>query len=151
NLLRLRGARRFGEPLLELREERIDGHSSGRAEEVDGAEVGEPPAQPQNLALGFGPALGRKRAVPLELGAEGAKLRSDLRVGLVAHPNEETAALLIAEPDDEIGLADHPLAAALLDLTQQPLEILERLLARRQDIDRVLDRDRAQPLQPTPD
>src|SRR5262249_10697097 len=59
--------------------------------------------------------------------------------------------LLVAEPIDEVGLADHPFAAALLDLAQQPLEVLERLLARRQHIDRVLDRDRAETLQPPPD
>ena len=69
----------------------------------------------------------------------------------VARLPEQLPNLAIREPVDEPGLADHGLTAPFDDLAPQPGEVLLRLGGRRQDVDRVLHRDRAQGLEPAPD
>src|SRR5204863_8071093 len=65
----------------------------------------------------------------------GAKQRLDLGVGQAIH---------------EVGLADRSLPAAGHDLPHLPLEVFDRLVRAGEDIDRVLDGDRAETLQPGP-
>ena len=69
----------------------------------------------------------------------------------VARLVEERPDLLIRKAVDQACLTDDRFTAAFDDLSQQPLEILLRLLVHRQRMHRVLDRDRAEVLQPPPD
>ena len=69
----------------------------------------------------------------------------------VARPVEERPDILIRNAVDQACLTDHRFTAALDDLSHQPLEILLGLLVHRQRMHRVLDRDRAEVLQPPPD
>ena len=71
-------------------------------------------------------------------------------VGVTRLP-EQLSDLLIRGPVDEPSLADHGLATSFDDLTPQPGEVLLCLGGRRQQVDRVLHRDRAQRLEPPPD
>ena len=64
-------------------------------------------------------------------GAERAQLLRDLGIVQVARRIEQGPHLLIREAIDQAGLADRAFAAALLDLAQQPLEILQRLFTCR--------------------
>ena len=94
-------------------------------------------------ASGF--ALGRS-----DLAKARASLATVFVVG-VASLVEKRPDLLVREPVDQACLADDRFTAAFDDLTQQPLEILLRLLVHRQRVHRVLDRDCAEVLQPPPD
>ncbi len=64
---------------------------------------------------------------------------------------EERFNLHVLQPIDEVRLAYGRLAALSRDLPCNPLEVLARLLRLWQNVDRVLDRDRAEPLQTPPD
>ena len=90
-------------------------------------------------------------AIVAERRGEGAELLGELLVILVARSVEQGPDLLVGEALDEPGLADDRLAAALHDLAQEPLEVLLRLGRRGQRVDGVLDRDRADALEPPPD
>src|SRR5439155_4527214 len=59
--------------------------------------------------------------------------------------------LWVGEAIDEYRPAHRGFTAASGDLLAQPLKVLDGLSAEGQGIDRVLDGDRADPLEPTPD
>ena len=82
---------------------------------------------------------------------QGAHVLGHVFVVGVARLVEERPDLLVRKAVDQPRLADDGFAAAFDDLTQQPLEVLLGLLVHRQRVHRVLDRDRAEVLQPPPD
>ena len=106
-------------------------------------------AQPSDLHATLGDR------VRLRIGAQrlrqGAHVLGHVFVVGVARLVEERPDLLVRKAVDQPRLADHRFAAAFDDLTQQPLEVLLGLLVHRQRVHRVLDRDRAEVLQPPPD
>src|SRR5215470_14583206 len=83
--------------------------------------------------------------------SQSVQFRSDLRVLLIPRLIECSAYLRVSGPFDRAGAKDGRLAARRLDLLLEPLEILVRLFVEGEDVDRILDRHGAEPLQLAPD
>src|SRR5215813_11798740 len=79
------------------------------------------------------------------------QFRRDLRVLLVARLLECGADLRVGGPFDRAGAKDGRLAARRLDLLLEPLEIFVSLLVEGENVNRILDRHGAEPLQLAPD
>src|SRR5205807_6918213 len=79
------------------------------------------------------------------------RLLGDRLVISVARGAEHLLHLLVVQPLDEPRLDQRRIASALDDLAQDPVQVLLRLLARGQGIDRVLDSNSTELLQPPPD
>ncbi len=120
------------------------------AEEIDGGNLGEPLAQSSDLCTKLGCRIGSLCLAAQRL-REALCLLGQLRVIGVSRSIEQRAHLLVGEPVDQAGFADECFAASFADLAQQPFEILLRLLVHRQRVHGILDRDRADVLQPAPD
>ena len=133
---------------LETRHQALRREAPVGAEEIDGDDGIELPAQARHLARHLGEltvggfvALARRDL---------ARLGRDLRVVLVARVVEQHLHVVVAQALDQGGFADHRLAAVLDDLLGEPGEVLLSLGIGRQRIDRALHRDRAKRLQPPP-
>ena len=148
DLLLLRG-QWLREPGLDVGQKPFDRQSAGRAEKIDFADLREPAPQLDDLELEL--RVLAASAAAFQSGRQDAQLLGELPVIGVTRAVEQAAHLLVAQAIDQTGFADHALAAAVLDLAQEPLEILARLLAGRQHVDRILDRHGAKALQPAPD
>ena len=110
------------------------------AEEVDPPRLLQPAPEPRQLLL-RGVAARRQRAcVPL-----------DRRVFRVPLGPEHGLDLLVGGARQHRPAAEGGLAALRPDLANQPLEVLPGVLPARQQVDRVLERHGAHPLQPAAD
>ena len=78
-------------------------------------------------------------------------LPGDLLVIRVARSPEHLLELLVGEPFDQARLDQRGVSTPFDDLTQDPVEVLEGLVAGGQRVDGVLDPDRAEALEPAPD
>ena len=136
------------EGFLQPGEQPIGGLAAVGAEEVDGHDLGLPGLEAREP----GPRLGAllRRGFAAQPRGDAACLLGKCVIVLVARRAEHGAHLLVLQAVDEPRLADHRLAAAIGDLVREPGEILLRLLAGRQRVDRVLDRDRTDALQAAP-
>src|SRR5437868_3099846 len=75
------------------------------------------------------------------------RLFADLLVLGITRGAEQVPHALVGQPFDERRLDDGAVAAAFDDLAQDPVEVLARVLAGWQRVDRILDRDRAEALE----
>src|SRR5439155_6203344 len=78
------------------------------------------------------------------------RIVDDLRVVGVPSHIEESLDRIVGEAFHESRLADRRLPALLDDLSQHPFEVLASRVASRQDVDRVLDGNGAELLEPPP-
>ena len=120
-------------------------------EEVDGHHLGQPLAQAEERRpRALGPACPRRRRdAPCR--ADRARLPRQRGVVGVARRREERLDRPRPKPLHEARLADGASPPPRDDLPAHPLEVLEGLLAARQDVHGVLDGDRAQALQTSAD
>ena len=95
--------------------------------------------------------LGLDSPVRSDLFHDAAGVLRDLAVVGVSRGLEQGLDLLIGESLDEPRLAHGGISASLHDLSQDPLEVLVRLIRSRQDVDGILDGHGAQPLEAPPD
>src|SRR5215472_1219266 len=137
------------QPGFDPGDETIDALAPLGAEEVDGNDLGLAFLQPGELGLDL-TSLFLCHPATQSLG-ESLDVLGEGGIVLVPRRIEERAHFSIRKPVDEPRLADQGFAAFRQDLLQQPVEILLALLAGGERIDRVLDCDRAQGLEPAPD
>src|SRR5207244_195753 len=142
---------RRAQPRLEPRDFLLGRPTARGPEEVDGDDVGEVPFQPVDVDRDLpptarlpAPAVARHR-LPQAL-----RVRHDLAVIRVSSGAKQSLDLGVGEAIHEVGLADGGLPAARHDLPALPLEVFDRLVRPGEHVDRVLDRDRAETLQPAP-
>src|SRR5262249_7026045 len=125
--------------------------ASRGAEEVDRANLGQTAAQARNTALELGSRRpiegGPTRASPEQLLGFGR----DRRIVRLPGRSKRRLDLAVGEAGNEGRLADRRLATARLDLAQNPLKVLCRLVGSGKHIHRVLDGDRTDSLQTAPD
>ena len=134
---------------LQLSEHALRLLATDGAEEIDGNHLGEALAQASHLRATLREHLGL--CVAAQRLRHGTCVLGHVVVVGVARPVEKGPDILIRNAVDQACLTDHRFTAALDDLSHQPLEILLGLLVHRQRMHRVLDRDRAEVLQPPPD
>src|SRR3954452_4810411 len=139
----------FAQPLLQAREQAIDCIAPVRPEKVDRDHVILAGLEALKLRLALDALLSEGKRIERE--GKRPRLFGEFFVVRVARAPEQFFDLLVRETSDELGLADQPLPALVLNFLQEPLEILLGLLARRQRVDRVLDRHGADALQAAPD
>ena len=139
----------LGQPRLQFFERSFSGFAADSTKEVDLGDLGEALTQPCGLRATF---IDR---FLLQLGTQrlghSAGVPGDLLVVGIAGLIEQLADLIIRKPVDEAGLAQERLTATFDDLAQQPFEILLGPFAHGERMHGILDRDRADPLQPAPD
>ena len=90
-------------------------------------------------------------ALAFSSGEQCLGLVRQLRIVLFARALEERADVAVGEPFDSARLEDQTFAAELADLAQDPREILARGIGAGQPIERVLEGNRSDLLQPPPD
>ena len=139
------------QPRIERRDPLLGPAPARRGEVVDRSDLGQALSQSSEVGLGAGAALPRRRPALRQLSLQTVRLVRDLAVVGIARLMKETHHLFIGETFDEPGLANRGIAAAGGDLPQDPLEILHSLIPAWQHVHRVLDRHRAQALEPAPD
>src|SRR5205807_8891523 len=114
-------------------------------------EAREAPFQPAQLSLDWPPAVCRPAPPATRQCLEEAlRVRHDLAVVRVPRGAKQTLDLGVGEAIHEVGLAHRGLPPAGHDLLALPLEVFDRLVGTGEDVHRVLDRDRAETLQPAP-
>src|SRR5205807_867265 len=142
---------RRAEPCLEPRQLFVGRPAARGPEEVDGDEAREAPFQPAQLSLDWPPAVCRPAPPATRQCLEEAlRVRHDLAVVRVPRGAKQTLDLGVGEAIHEVGLAHRGLPPAGHDLLALPLEVFDRLVGTGEDVHRVLDRDRAETLQPAP-
>jgi len=109
----------------------------GSVEVIDRCDLGQPAIETRHVDGG---CLARQG---LRIVRDGGVIR---RAGLA----EQSFHVAIAQAVHEIPTAQGPLAATCHDLLQQPAKVFDRLIVVREDPHRVLDRHRADALQPAP-
>ena len=134
--------------LCEAGDQPVGGFAAIGAEEIERRDLSLPDAEAGQLRPRLRPLL--RAGLAPQPGGQRAGFLGERLVVLVARRVEQAAHLLVGQAVDQPRLADHGFAAALGDLPQQPGEILLGLLAGRQGIDGILDRDRADALQAPP-
>src|SRR6266566_10115272 len=142
---------RRAEPRLEPRQLFVGRPAARGPEEVDGDEAREPPFQPVDVGRNL-PSTVSPRPPPAarHLFEEALRVRHDLAVLRVPRGAKQTLDLGVGEAIHEVGLAHRGLPPAGHDLLALPLEVFDRLVRPGEHVHRVLDRDRAETLQPAP-
>src|SRR5919198_773102 len=138
-------------PRLEAGEQTLRCLPTRRAEEVDGDHFREAPVQPGDLCLDLSAPVFRNLGTARDGISNSASFLRDLPVVRVTRGVEQRLDLVVPKPVDEGSFAQRRIAAFPDDLAQDPFEVLASLVASRQHVDRVLDRDRPEGLEPSPD
>src|SRR3954471_1488607 len=128
----------FAQPLLQAREQAIDCIAPVRPEKVDRDHVIVAGLEALKLRLALDALLSEGKRIERE--GKRPRLFGEFFVVRVARDPEQFFDLLVRETSDELCLADQTLSILVLNFLQEPLKILLGLLARRQRVDRVLDR-----------
>src|SRR5205823_189853 len=142
---------RRAQPRLELCDLFLGRTAARGPEEVDRYDLCEAPFQPVDVGCDLPPTVSppappvARHRLPQAL-----RIRHDLAVIRVPSGAKQSLDLGVGEAIHEVGLADGGLPAASHDLPHVPLEVFDRLVRPGEHVDRVLDRDRAETLQPAP-
>jgi hypothetical protein len=121
--------------------------SARSSEEVDGADLFEPPLEAPEIAL----QLSSSVTVPVDAVGDLARVRRQRAIVSITRGAKQVLDVGVAETIDETRLEQGRFTAGPCHLTEDPLEVLLRRVGARQNVDRVLERDRTDARQPTAD